>query len=72
MPVKNKVPELLAAKFGGEDKINLTEVQGITKMNYRTVSAWAKGHVERADFDILAKWCDYLGVSVGDILVYEE
>lgn len=68
MPVINRVPELVAAKFGGEDKVNLTEIQEATHMNYRTVSAWVKGHVTRADFPILETWCIYLGVEPGDIL----
>lgn len=72
MRVINRVPELVAAKFGGEEEINLTLIQQETGMNYRTVSAWVKGHVTRADFPVLAKWCSYLGVEVGDILKYEE
>lgn len=72
MPVRNKVPELVAAKFGGAENVNLTKIEEDTGMNYRTVSSWVKGHVTRADFPVLAKWCEYLGVGVGDILVYEE
>jgi DNA-binding Xre family transcriptional regulator len=72
MRVINKVPELVAAKFGGADKINYTQIETEMGMNYRTVTSWVKGHVERADFEVLAKWCKYLGVKTGDILVYEE
>ena len=72
MKVINRVPELVAAKFGGESEINLTEVQAATGMNYRTVSSWVKGHVTRADFPVLVKWCEYLGVKPGDILTLEE
>lgn len=71
MQVKNKVPELVARKFGDRE-VNLTEVQLATGMNYRTVAAWVKGHVTRADFPVLAKWCEYLDCTVGDILVYEK
>ena len=72
MEIVNHLPELVANRFGGKDKINLTEVQRQTGLNYATVSDWVKGRVERADFPILAKWCFYLGVGVGDILEYRE
>lgn len=72
MRVINRVPELVAAKFGGAENVKYTEIEAATEMNYRTVTSWVKGHVERADFDILAKWCKYLECEVGDILVYEE
>lgn len=72
MRVINRVPELVAAKFGGADKINYTQIETETAMNYRTVTSWVKGHVERADFDVLAKWCNYLGVKPGDILTLED
>lgn len=71
MAVLNRVPELVAEKFGGKDKINLTHVQAETKLNYATVSKWVKGkHEQRIDLDALETWCKYLGVGVGDILVY--
>lgn len=72
MRVINRVPDLVAQKYGGADKINITEIAEATDMNYRTAASWIKGHVTRADFPILAKWCKYLGVKVGDILIYEE
>jgi DNA-binding Xre family transcriptional regulator len=69
--ITNRVPELVAAKFGGEDKINLSEVERDTGLTYSTVSRWVKNRVDRADFPILEVWCKYLGVGVGDLLVYE-
>jgi DNA-binding Xre family transcriptional regulator len=69
--ITNRVPELLAEKFGGKDKINLTQIQLETGMPYTSVSAWAKGKVERYDNKALSAWCKYLGVQPGDILVYE-
>jgi len=71
MPVINRVPELVAAKYG-DKKINLKEVEAATELDYRTVSAWMKNRVTRADFPVLEKWCNYLGVDVGDILVYRK
>lgn len=73
MAVKNRVPELVAERFGGnKDDINLSKIQKDTGMTYRSVSDWVKGRVERVDLDVLDKWCKYLGVKPGDILVYEE
>lgn len=72
MPVINRVPELVANKFGGEEKINLKEVERQTGLNYGVISRWIKGRVDRADFPILEAWCKYLNVGVGDILVYQS
>jgi DNA-binding Xre family transcriptional regulator len=71
MAVINRVPDLVAEKFGGREKVNLTRVQEETGLNYGTVLSWMKGHVNRADFNILEVWCKYLGVGVGEILVYK-
>lgn len=67
----NRVPQLVVAKYG-EKKVNLKEVEASTELDYRTVSAWMKNRVTRADFPVLEKWCKYLNCNVGDILVYEE
>lgn len=72
MVIKNRVPELLAKKYKKEGKVNLSEVQRDTGLMYATVHAWAHGHVTRADFNIVERWCAYFKVGVGDILVYEE
>ncbi len=68
--VINRVPELVAKKFGGKDKINLKQVERETGLTYSTVSRWLKNQVDRADFPILAIWCKYLNCGIGDILVY--
>lgn len=70
--IVNRVPQLVAAKFGGEDKINIAEVERETGLNYRTVSGWIKGRVERADFPVLEVWCKYLNCGVGDLLVFQR
>lgn len=67
----NRVPELVAAKFGGMENVNLSEVQRETGLQYQTVSRWIKNRVDRADFPMLEVWCKYLGVGVGDLLVFE-
>lgn len=70
MPVINRVPDLLAEKFGGKDKIVVQHVAQDMRMTYSTAERWIKNEVTRADFPILSAWCKYLGVGVGDILVY--
>ena len=72
MRIVNRVPELVAQKFGGEDKINLKQVERDSGLSYPTVSAWIKDRVDRADFPILASWCVYLGCTPCDILVMSE
>ncbi len=71
MPVISRVPELVAEKFGGEDKINLKEIERQTGLNYPVIHRWVRGRVDRADFDILEIWCEYLEVPVGELLIYE-
>jgi DNA-binding Xre family transcriptional regulator len=68
--IVNRVPDLVAEKFGGKDKINIAKVERDTGLNYRTAMAWVKGRVERADFPTLEAWCNYLGCEVGDLLEY--
>lgn len=72
MNVKNRVPELVAAKYGGDEKINIYEVSKAVDLSYPTTHEWIRGTIRRVDMKILAKWCKYLGVSTGEILVYEE
>lgn len=69
--MKNKLPELVAQRFENGE-INISKVQEATGMTYRSVSDWVKGRVTRVDLDVLEKWCKYLKVQPGDILVYEE
>lgn len=72
MAIVSKVPELVAQKFGGVEKVNLSEVQRDTALTYSTASRWVKGRVDRVDFAVLEVWCKYLGVQPGDILIYRE
>jgi DNA-binding Xre family transcriptional regulator len=68
--IENRLPDLLAAKFGGKENINLTHIAQDSGLSFPTVSNWAKRRVDRADFPILIKWCKYLNCQPGDILVY--
>jgi DNA-binding Xre family transcriptional regulator len=70
MTVINRVPELVAQKFGGEDKIVIQQVANDVGLTYATTHGWIKNQVQRADFPVLNKWCKYLGVGIGDILEY--
>lgn len=69
MAIINRVPELVAQRFGGADKINKSEVQKDTRLTYSTVTRWIDGEIDRVDFPVLEIWCEYLGVEPGDILV---
>lgn len=71
MPVRNRVPELVAQKYAGE-RVNISEVSVDAKLSYPTTHEWLRGVVRRIDIDVLEKWCKYLKVQPGDILVYEE
>jgi len=71
MVIENRVRELIIAKFGGEDEVNLKDVERGTGLPYATVYAWWSNRVTRADFPVLVKWCKYLGCGVGDLLAYK-
>ncbi len=70
MLIENRVAELLAAKFGGKEKVVLQRVAQDMRLTYSTVSRWAKSDVDRIDTPVLEAWCKYLNCGVGDILVY--
>lgn len=70
--IVNRVPALVAKKFGGADKVSLKQVERDTGLTYATVSSWMKNQINRADFPTLVIWCEYLNCSVGDLLVYEN
>lgn len=70
MAIVNRVPDLLAEKFGGEENIVVLHVAQDLRLTYSTVERWVKREVTRADFPILEAWCKYLNVGIGDILVY--
>jgi DNA-binding Xre family transcriptional regulator len=72
MAVINRVPDLLAQKFGGKDKVVLQHVAQDTRLTYSTVLRWAKRDITKIDTPTLETWCKYFGVGVGDILVYQE
>lgn len=72
MTITQRVPELAAEKFGGKEKINMSEMQKDTRLTYSTVSRWMKGEIDRVDFPVLDTWCKYFGVLPGDILIYKS
>lgn len=72
MPVINRVPELLAEKFGGADKVIMQRVAQDMKVTYSVVLRWNKRDIQKVDMPILEKWCKYFGVGVGEILEYKE
>jgi DNA-binding Xre family transcriptional regulator len=69
----NRVPYLVNRKFEQENRrVNLSEIQKDTRLTYSTVYRWMFGNIHRYDAPAIEAWCKYLGVKVGDILVYEE
>lgn len=71
MRIVNRVPQLVAEKFGGKDQINLSQVSKDVGLAYGTTSSWVKDQVIRADFPILLAWCKYLDCTPGDLLVLD-
>jgi DNA-binding Xre family transcriptional regulator len=72
MMIVSRVPDLLAEKFGGKDKINMTQIMKDMDMSYTSVNAWVKNKVARFDLGVLEKWCDYLGVEPGELFTRER
>lgn len=66
----NRVPELLAEKFGGADKVNKQQVAQDMRVTYSVVLRWNKRDIHMIDAGILEKWCEYFKVGVGEILEY--
>ena len=71
MSIDVRVRELMIAKYGTDAKKwpSMVELADMLEVQPATVSAWLKRRVDRANFDILDKWCEFFGVGVGDILV---
>lgn len=67
----NRVPDLVAEKFGGKNNVNMSQVQRETGLEYQTVLRWMKNRVDRADFPVLDVWCKYLGVKADSILEFD-
>ena len=68
--IKNRLPELLAERFGSAGEINLQHLADQTGLTHATVSKWVKRRVNRYDDKSLIAWCKLLNCSVGDILDY--
>ena len=63
MPVVNRVPELLAQKFGGADKVVMQRVAQEMKITYSVVLRWNKRDIHMIDASMLEKWCKSWTVS---------
>lgn len=70
--IVNRVPQLVAERFGGKDKINLSQVSKDVGLAYPTTASWVKDQVVRVDFPVLLAWCKYLECTPGDVLVIAE
>jgi putative transcriptional regulator len=70
MAIQNRVPDLVAAKFGGKENINVQHVANAVGLTYVSTAKWLKNRIDRVDFPVLEKWCIYLDCQPGDILIY--
>lgn len=66
-----RVYDLMKIKFGDDERSWPTRDQLATKLGMQpaTVTAWLKRRVDRVELVTLEKWCEYLEVTPGDILV---
>lgn len=63
--------ELLANKQAKEGKvITITEVAERTGLAYTTLKRWAGGDIERVDFPIVQKLCDFFDCSMEELVSY--
>lgn len=60
------------SKVMDEQKISRYALSQLTGIRYEVITKWYFGNVERADLDVLAKFCFALNCSVTDILVYKR
>lgn len=63
--IRNRLSELMGAR-----RLNQRDVQRGTGLAYKTVNKWYNDELTAFDRDALLKLCRFLGVSVGDLLVY--
>ena len=68
--VENRFTELLAAKRRREGKSwRYREIAEATGLSTSTLSRFAQQKHEQFDGDTLAKLCDFLGCSLGELLI---
>jgi DNA-binding Xre family transcriptional regulator len=71
MPIINHIPELLAWKCGGQKMIVAQHVANEAQLSFADVIRWSKEPtLENIEAPVLAAWCKYFGVTVGQILIY--
>ena len=74
MPIRVRVREIMEEQYG-EDKADwpsIASVAKILKVQRQTVHLWLKGDIGSADLRVLDRWCRFLHVEPGDILVRED
>lgn len=72
--VRTRVGELIAAEKarGNGDRVTYRALAESLGMSKTTISAWANSTVQQYDADKLALFCEFFGVGIGDVLIYEE
>jgi transcriptional regulator with XRE-family HTH domain len=72
--VRTRVGELIAAEKarGNSDKVTYRALAETLGMSKTTITAWANSTVKQYDADKLALFCEFFGVGIEDVLVYER
>lgn len=71
--VRTRVGELIAAEKarGNGDRVTYRALAESLGMSKTTISAWANSTVQQYDADKLALFCEFFGVEINDLLIYE-
>ncbi|HHY93827.1 MAG TPA: helix-turn-helix transcriptional regulator [Firmicutes bacterium] len=65
MAIRSKLSTVL-----GERRLKMTDVARATGLARNTVLGLYHDRVQKVDYRVLDKLCEYLGCQVGDLLVY--
>lgn len=65
--IENKLSEIM-----GRKRLKVTDIVKATGLAVNTVSGLYHGTSKRVDLETLDKLCDFLEVSVGDILEHKK
>lgn len=68
---RNNLRELIDAKSERDKKdYNIRQVSILTGVSRQTVYAWLANDVKKFDRHTIKSFCDFLGVSIGELITY--
>lgn len=71
--VYNRVKELIAERERRtEESISVRDVADATGLSKNTVSKWVRNKNQTYDREVIAKFLEYFGCTISDLLVYEQ